>query len=483
VITARRAAGVALTAIVLGAPAPSTAAAGGSVSAAGLRDRLASHAVVLRNVRISGTLDLRPLGEIRHQFVCRDCLFQAGLIGAGVIFDRALDLSGSRINGAVRMQEARFLGPVLFGSPPGDRGTEFVGPADFRLVSLGDLVTFEGATFERPATFTLARFATDSVFTHARFHSAAIFERAAFGTGVDFRLAHFDRGAGFAGARFAGNAEFSSATFTRQADFDLAQFARDGIFFGTRFFGGAGSRFAAHFERTTAGGTLDFSNAVVGGPAWFRGMTADGVISFAGAVLPDDRSLVLTNLAARDLYLCADCVLRSVQPYDEAGTLRLIESSAKARGDLSTANSADYSFHVLRSRDYAWPRHWLDAVFYRGVAGYFVRPLRPLVTLLVLAAAISLVRFHRNVSATHPPLRAATLRARLRAEVHAVPRLFGEYLDTLTHSFHRLPESSRGAGLVGLRLEVLVYRTLLVCVLLGLANSNPTLRQMVDALR
>jgi len=482
VLTAGRAAGVVLVAIVLGVPAPSSAATGGSMSAAQVRDRLASQPVVLQNVRISGTLDLRPLGVIRHQFVCRDCLFQADLIGAGVIFDRTLDLSGSRITGAVRMQEARFLGPLLFGAPPGDRGTEFAGSADFRLATLEDLVTFEGATFERSANFTLARFATDAVFTHARFHSAATFERAAFGTGVDFRLAHFDRGAGFAGARFAGNAEFSSATFTRQATFDLAQFARDGIFFGTRFFG-ADSRFAAHFERATAGGTLDFSNAIIGAPAWFRGMTAADAISFARAVLPDNRSLVLTDLAAHNLYLCAACVLRSVQPYDEASALQLIESSAKARGDLGTANSADYSFHVLRSKHYAWPRHLLDAVFYRGVAGYFVRPLRPLLTLLIVAAAISLVRFHRTVAGAHPPLRAATLRPRLRAEIHAVPRLFGEYLDTLTHSFRRLPESSRGAGLVGLRLEVLLYRTLLVCVLLGLANSNPTLRQMVDALR
>ncbi len=30
--------------------------------------------------------------------------------------------------------------------------------------------------------------------------------------------------------------------------------------------------------------------------------------------------------------------------------------------------------------------------------------------------------------------------------------------------------------------ETFLYRLLLVCILIGLANSNPTLRQMVDAL-
>jgi hypothetical protein len=50
------------------------------------------------------------------------------------------------------------------------------------------------------------------------------------------------------------------------------------------------------------------------------------------------------------------------------------------------------------------------------------------------------------------------------------------YLDTLA-----LVGRSKTAS-EGWRLEVLAYRILLVCALVGLANSNPTLRQMIDAL-
>jgi hypothetical protein len=32
------------------------------------------------------------------------------------------------------------------------------------------------------------------------------------------------------------------------------------------------------------------------------------------------------------------------------------------------------------------------------------------------------------------------------------------------------------------RVEVFIYRLLVVCALIGLANSNPTLRQMFDAI-
>jgi hypothetical protein len=39
-----------------------------------------------------------------------------------------------------------------------------------------------------------------------------------------------------------------------------------------------------------------------------------------------------------------------------------------------------------------------------------------------------------------------------------------------------------GSESSGRRLEIVAYRLLVVCALLGLANSNPTLRQMVDAL-
>ena len=65
----------------------------------------------------------------------------------------------------------------------------------------------------------------------------------------------------------------------------------------------------------------------------------------------------------------------------------------------------------------------------------------------------------------------------------AIARGGNELLDTLTVVWPRKPdpESSDWTRL-SRRVEGLAYRILIVCVLLGLANSNPTLRQMLDAL-
>jgi hypothetical protein len=61
-------------------------------------------------------------------------------------------------------------------------------------------------------------------------------------------------------------------------------------------------------------------------------------------------------------------------------------------------------------------------------------------------------------------------------------RVGGQCLDTISF-VGRLKARPDGAAVGGpSRLEMLAYRALVVCVLIGLANSNPTLRQMFDAL-
>jgi hypothetical protein len=64
--------------------------------------------------------------------------------------------------------------------------------------------------------------------------------------------------------------------------------------------------------------------------------------------------------------------------------------------------------------------------------------------------------------------------ARLR---RTLDRFLHELLDTLT----LLWPGAKGA-LTGRRFEAATYRVLFVLMLVGFANSNPTLRQMLDAL-
>ena len=101
--------------------------------------------VELQGVTIRGTLDLRPLGTVEHRLECRSCRLEGNLVGFGVVFARTLDLSGSQITGAVKMQGAEFREPVLLGSPPASSATQFEGKVDFSLAKFDDFVTFEGA--------------------------------------------------------------------------------------------------------------------------------------------------------------------------------------------------------------------------------------------------------------------------------------------------------------------------------------------------
>ena len=88
--------------------------------------------------------------------------------------------------------------------------------------------------------------------------------------------------------------------------------------------------------------------------------------------------------------------MRAVEPSSLPSVLAMIESSAKARGDLGVANDAHYESLVIASRNYSWPIRVLDFVFYRTFAGYLVRPFQPLLALLALAAVVTAFQLARS---------------------------------------------------------------------------------------
>jgi uncharacterized protein YjbI with pentapeptide repeats len=438
--------------------------------------------VTLQGATIRGTLNLRPLGTVEHRLECRSCRIEGDLVGFGVVFDRTLDLSGSQITGAVRMQGAQFREPVLLGSPPApsDTVTEFGAKVDFSLAKFDDFVSFEEAEFSKNADFVYTRFGGEAIFTHGTFDAGASFDRAWFASGADFRYGEFDSLSSFVSSEFRGSADFSNAQFgdvkLRQARFD-----GDGSFYATNFGG------PATFEGVTVGGSVNFRFSVFSKDAEFRGMTARSV-SFDDAHFPPRQSIEMMDFSAVDLRMSVDTVLRSVQHDERRAILQQIEGSAKTRGDLGTANKAHYAQEVLTSGSYTWPRRSLDFAFYRLVAGYFVRPLQPLTAFVVLVLLFSIARCARperkaeQSDEASPQEVRARRRLRLRAVGHGLSRLGGQCLDTIS-VVGRLKARPDGAAVGGPgRLEMLAERALVVCVLIGLANSNPTLRQMFDAL-
>jgi hypothetical protein len=456
--TVLRGATLALVAALLGAVAPPGRAAQASdgLSSIRLRELLRAGPVALNGARITETLDLRDMRVVRQPFTCRNCTFLGGIRAPGVVFERTFDLSGTSFKGPVDLEQARFLGVALFGSPPAAQRhrTTFHNRANFSLARFDDLVTFQWAKFDEGADFTLARFGANAIFGNAEFGGPPLFERAP---------ALFER------ALFGSSVDFGDSLFWQVGDFRQAAFAGDAVFLGATFTG-LNSKVAAIFERATGAGGFNFTFATIQKASTFRRLTATGGVSFEHALLPSRTVLTMDGLAAHDLFMSVSDVTRSVKRTNQRAVLNLIESSADARSDLGTANDALYAKRQLISSGYPLPQRVLDAVVYRGIAGYLVRPLRPLLALLALVAAGSLYRLATRFRTRVRPLG-------LRRLGRGLARWGHEVLDTLALVFSR-----GGAASESRRIEILVYRILLVCALFGLANSNPTLRQMVDAL-
>jgi hypothetical protein len=161
---------------------------------------------------------------------------------------------------------------------------------------------------------------------------------------------------------------------------------------------------------------------------------------------------------------------------DERAILHTAEETAKSAGNLGLANDIHYRIQEIARGDDVWPRRIADHAFYRGMAGYFVRPFRPLYWLLglvVFATSLRALRAFRVRDKTAPTMKNRTpgrLRRAWDSFVYALE-------ETLTRR-GQVPAEPKPLR----RLEVAVYAVLLGCFLLAVANTNPTLRDMVDAI-
>jgi hypothetical protein len=455
----RRLAAAVFATLALTAAAPAGAAApmtGDEVIAA-LKERRLS----LSGAHIDGDVDFRAIDGMRHAFSCTSCVISGAVRGDDVVFAATLDLSGTRIEGPVSMRRATFRGPVVF-APTGRGPASFERRADFTFARFGDLATFAGASFGRSADFTAARFGGEAVFAGAEFGREAVFERAAAQADADFSDAEFRGPARFDAAELDGLADFSDALFEAETGFTGARFDRDATFVGATFSSGASDAFDVRFDHASIGRDLLFDLAAFSGRTNFRRTTAGGVLSFDRADFspPPGKQFVFTDVAAKGLRMDVDAARDVVQRSDREEVLGLIETGAKTRGDLGVANDARFALEVMKSHRQPWWKRIPNVVFFRVVAGYFVRPFHPIVALVLLVAIVALVRVGRAAAGSFR---------------RTTSRFAHEFLDGLALI---LPGGDDG----GRRLEALAYRVLVVCALIGLANSNPTLREMFDAL-
>lgn len=454
-------------------------------------------AVELRGATVAGNLDLVELADqsVRAPFRCQECRFDGDLVAANVIFRRAVDLSGSTFEGPVVLRGASFESLASFGSTP-ESVTTFADSVDLSLAAFSGLADFASAAFRGEARFASAAFSGRATFTSARFGAAAKFSAAAFAADAELDSATFAAEADFTGASFRSPADFHQAVFQGTAVFRRADFLAEADHSQTMFFGEAvfrdsrfgadasfvGTRFtgAAEFDAAKAAGRLDFSAAQFLATARFF-TTSAGSITFGDARFDDQ--IVMNGISAGDIELDVAATRLVDGAANQEHVLSLLETTAKARDDLAVANDARFERLRVQSQGYSPLLRAVDWLFYRQVAGYLVRPLHPLLALLVLALTFAAVRqaggFRAIARAPARPLNALR-RLGLKAGIQ-LANGFWETLSTVKSGTSQL-EATRSGALLARRLEVLAYRALLVCFLLALASSNPTLRQMVEAI-
>jgi Pentapeptide repeats (9 copies) len=464
------------------------------------RDLVAGRSVVEQGATIEGDVDLSAyatetkgsVGKIGGVFVCNGCTFDGSIVAHHVVFDRGIDLSASRIKCAVNMQGATFNDLARF------RGTIFEQEARFSAAQFRSVARFSDATFNHTAFFGDAVFAAEVFFVGATFHAIG-FTGTVFRSVSDFRRTLFNAGATFSEVSFLGRAEFSRAAFNGDAAFEGVRFGSDALFVEAGFLG------SATFEYAAARGEIDLEEATLKESAQFnhvsvRSLPLEGIdygsssskLQMTNGVVASDISLGLPEVRHLD---AGDDVRRAI--------LHTAEDTAKSAGNLSLANDLHYRLQNMASKGDVWPRRIVDHAFYRGVAGYFVVPFRPLYWLGGLVAVAAIIRWRFKGRKQEPGERLIVIEGHTHGrtgswgaarrfrrawrgfwselEITPLRRSWLEFWNALEATVLRRERVANEPPPLR-RLELTVYAVLLACFLLALANANPTLRDMVDAI-
>jgi hypothetical protein len=102
--------------------------------------------------------------------------------------------------------------------------------------------------------------------------------------------------------------------------------------------------------------------------------------------------LSMAEIEANSLEMDLEDIDRIDDDQEKRSVLEALERTARSKGSISLANDALFLRRVIENNERDQPLQILDRIFNEGVAGYGVRPLRPLFGVLVVALFGWLVR-------------------------------------------------------------------------------------------
>jgi len=430
------------------------------------------------------------------------------------VFKGVIDLSGATLEGALLLTGARLEAPFLLDETPAGR-SEIHERTDLRLVRFSDFASLDGARLLGPIDVTSAQFADGVSFSETEFLSEAVFDRVQFGSmtsfagasteGLTMERATFAGPAVFRQHTFGADAVFTGATFQGPANFTLAEFEGQALFDSASFERGASFRLAsassASFRSAEARGPLILDGAVFIDGASLAGLTALDLLSLRLLRTLEKDGLELDQLSAATLLLDVPTVdqVRGVGVQQEV--LSLLEKSAEATGNLPLANDARFRRLTLQASRSGPAYQVFDRIVLREIGGYLVRPSYPLRALMFLLLLGAIVRalptwwrntrtWWRNTSlpllgvarraANRAPRPAPTSGSNFRVFVRGIWASANQAVAKRPRIESQTEEVPSGRT-VAVGSEFLAHKVLIVSFLLSLGNSNPTVRQIIDA--
>jgi hypothetical protein len=426
--------------------------------------------VDLQAAVIEGDLDLRSVEAVKRPLRCQACHFRGSFNATLVVFDRLVDLSKSTIEGTLELEGAVFRQRAIF-----DQARFF------------------------DAELATAHFLDNVSFNRTIFQGRAALDRAHVNGNAGFFRSTFQQDAGFEGTEFQGRVDFTIASFEGRAGFQRAEFRGGGAFRVTRFHG------QALFDLVRAGDSLDFEGAFFQGEPSFQNLSSSGSLSLVGVRL-GGAELFTDGLTVQSFSMDVPTVELVRGEKTKKRLLQLIEQSAEASHDLALANDARFQFLTLESKKHDSIGHLMDILFYRGVAGYLVRPSHPLIAFFLAIGVATLMRGvlrlwvksvgrwrQRQEEGGRPHTMGFS--ERLRRGILDSQKTFALLLGGLTESLAAAfrpkpgirvsdPDCVRQYFVAGTRwLEFLTYKFLIAIFLIALGNSNATFRQILEAVR
>ncbi len=331
-------------------------AAGAVLSGTEVADVLRSQTKVLcDDVTVQGEIDIAALDTITGPVILTNSRIDNSFMAPFVTFEGPVDFSGTTFGGAVDVRGSLFQGD--------SRWADATVSADFNA---------SGARFTRALDFGDARALSTASFQRATFEDVAFLERAEFNGEGHFERASFSTSAEFSRASFSTDAYFDDMTVAENADFSLGRFS------GTAF-----------FRRISVGGTLDFFEGEFTSDAILDGVSAHALNLSSSRF---GRSLAMNGSALDSLRMDLDDIDRLPADQQRIDVLHQIEKTARDGGRTEVANDASFRRQTITNDQRKPVYRAVVYVFGEQIAGYLVRPLRPVRAMLFVAAIGVIVR-------------------------------------------------------------------------------------------